>query len=460
MPSVTTDRINGLSTSVAVKAPVKAATTANITLSAEQTIDGISCVDGNRVLVKNQTDTRENGIYYVSTGTWTRAEDFDGSRDVVTGTTVFIVSGTTNGSQYWYVSTSGDPDPGEAMSFTYFASTESTLSLSDVTTGNVSTTKHGFAPKAPDDATKFLDGTGNWDTVKDSDLSTSDITTNNASASKHGFLKKLSGSTSEFMRGDGTWATPGAVTGTVQHYGALVTITSDKTGGVAGAPDDLLAWDTATYDTTFDPQDGGPVQKFWLGASFNFATTDVNTTNNTITKTAHGMLSGYGPFQFETSGGLPAGLSLLTNYWAVRIDDDTFKVATSRANAIAGTPSVVDITTQGTGTHTCDRGKHIVVPANVTKIVLKANLVGNSDLSGQLIITFVKNGSAINWVGNAHAETDTTGIESVCMTSADIVVTEGDRFSLSHFGSDAWTIDADTGCSWMSISVVTPLRIA
>src|SRR5438552_3518139 len=38
--------------------------------------------------------------------------------------------------------------------------TEAQLSLSDITTDNVSITKHGFAPKAPNDATKFLDGTG------------------------------------------------------------------------------------------------------------------------------------------------------------------------------------------------------------------------------------------------------------------------------------------------------------
>jgi len=36
------------------------------------------------------------------------------------------------------------------------------LVLSDVLTNNVSTTKHGFAPKLPNDATKYLDGTGNW----------------------------------------------------------------------------------------------------------------------------------------------------------------------------------------------------------------------------------------------------------------------------------------------------------
>jgi Repeat of unknown function (DUF5907) len=38
--------------------------------------------------------------------------------------------------------------------------TDADLSTSDITTNNVSTTKHGFAPKAPNDATKYLDGTG------------------------------------------------------------------------------------------------------------------------------------------------------------------------------------------------------------------------------------------------------------------------------------------------------------
>lgn len=38
--------------------------------------------------------------------------------------------------------------------------TEAMLSIADNTTANVSTTAHGFAPKAPNDATKYLDGTG------------------------------------------------------------------------------------------------------------------------------------------------------------------------------------------------------------------------------------------------------------------------------------------------------------
>lgn len=42
--------------------------------------------------------------------------------------------------------------------------TERQLLLSDVTTNNVSTSAHGFVPKAPNDATKYLDGTGAFST--------------------------------------------------------------------------------------------------------------------------------------------------------------------------------------------------------------------------------------------------------------------------------------------------------
>lgn len=113
-----TDRLDGFQASAGIKTPVTAATTANITLSGEQTIDSIAIVSGDRVLVKDQTDTTENGIYIASTGAWSRAEDFDGSRDVKTGTLVHVVSGTNNGQEFWFVSTSGDPTPGAAMAFT------------------------------------------------------------------------------------------------------------------------------------------------------------------------------------------------------------------------------------------------------------------------------------------------------------------------------------------------------
>ena len=96
MTSTTTDVLNGVSTSTAVKAPVRVATTANITLSGTQTIDGVAVVAEDRVLVKNQTDATENGIYNVKANTWARAADFDGARDVRKGTLVLVTEGTAN----------------------------------------------------------------------------------------------------------------------------------------------------------------------------------------------------------------------------------------------------------------------------------------------------------------------------------------------------------------------------
>jgi len=117
MTATTVDRLNGINEGVAVKAPARAATTANITLSGEQTIDGIAIVSGDRVLVKNQTDTTQNGVYTVSTAAWIRAYDFDGDRDIVQGTLIFAINGTTNGNKFFQVSTA-NPVIGSALSFT------------------------------------------------------------------------------------------------------------------------------------------------------------------------------------------------------------------------------------------------------------------------------------------------------------------------------------------------------
>jgi hypothetical protein len=102
-----TDRTTGVETSVAIKAPVRVATTANITLSGEQTIDGVAIVAGDRVLVKNQTTASQNGIWNASAADWSRAVDFNGARDVITGTAVFVNSGTVNASTFWAVTTTG-----------------------------------------------------------------------------------------------------------------------------------------------------------------------------------------------------------------------------------------------------------------------------------------------------------------------------------------------------------------
>lgn len=103
-----TDRIVGLNGFVGIKPPVKAATTANITLSGEQTIDGVAVVATDRVLVKDQTDGTENGIWVVSASAWSRAPDFNGARDAISGTLVVVNQGTANGGAGFRLSTADD----------------------------------------------------------------------------------------------------------------------------------------------------------------------------------------------------------------------------------------------------------------------------------------------------------------------------------------------------------------
>ena len=91
--TTTTDRYNGLVGSVAIKPPVRVATTANITLSGLQTIDGIVLAESDRVLVKNQTNAVENGIYVASLNAWSRATDFNGAFDAQRGTLISTTEG-------------------------------------------------------------------------------------------------------------------------------------------------------------------------------------------------------------------------------------------------------------------------------------------------------------------------------------------------------------------------------
>jgi hypothetical protein len=80
--------------------------------------------------------------------------------------------------------------------------------------------------------------------------------------------------------------------------------------------------------------------------TFTAATTDV------ITRVAHALQTGDGPVRAFSDTTLPAGLAAATDYYVIKIDDDTFYLATSLANAYAGTR--IDITSTGTGTHTLD----------------------------------------------------------------------------------------------------------
>lgn len=92
-----------------VKAAVRVATTTNISLSGTSAIDGVTLAPGDRVLVKNQSATNNNGIYIVSEGGWARAADFDNSPEIEVraGDFVFVTEGQTQADTGWVLTNNG-----------------------------------------------------------------------------------------------------------------------------------------------------------------------------------------------------------------------------------------------------------------------------------------------------------------------------------------------------------------
>lgn len=87
--------VDGLLAGLHWKASVRVATTANITLSGTQTIDGIGVTAGQRVLVKDQSSGAENGIYVCAAGAWSRSSDMDAGSEFPSAA-VFVREGTVN----------------------------------------------------------------------------------------------------------------------------------------------------------------------------------------------------------------------------------------------------------------------------------------------------------------------------------------------------------------------------
>jgi hypothetical protein len=133
------------------KASCVAATTANITLSGTQTIDGVAVVVGDRVLVKNQTLPQNNGIYLVAASTWSRSLDMDAWAEVPNAFT-FIEDGTTQADTGWVTTASAGgtlgttPIPFVQFSGagTYTAGTGLTLTGGEFSITNTSVTAGAF----------------------------------------------------------------------------------------------------------------------------------------------------------------------------------------------------------------------------------------------------------------------------------------------------------------------------
>jgi hypothetical protein len=114
--------VDGAAQGLDIKNSVRVATTTNITLSGTQTVDSVVLVAGNRVLVKDQTNASQNGIYVVSASSWTRALDADDNGELTAGSFTFIEEGTSYHDTGWVISTNGEIVIGtDPMNWTQFS---------------------------------------------------------------------------------------------------------------------------------------------------------------------------------------------------------------------------------------------------------------------------------------------------------------------------------------------------
>lgn len=114
------------------KDSVRLATTANITLSGEQTIDGF-LTSADRVLVKDQSTASENGLYLSAAGAWSRATDADTDGKVTSGLSVHVAEGTANADNNYQLTTNDPIVLGTtALTFTQYGS-GGTVAFNDLT---------------------------------------------------------------------------------------------------------------------------------------------------------------------------------------------------------------------------------------------------------------------------------------------------------------------------------------
>lgn len=129
--AASTNYVDNAAAGLTWKDAVACATTANVTLSGEQTIDGV-LTSTSRVLVKNQSTSHQNGIYVTAAGAWSRATDMDAGSEFP-GAAVLVSAGTTLGGTAWTCTNTVAPTVGStAITFSQFSGASSTLA-GDVT---------------------------------------------------------------------------------------------------------------------------------------------------------------------------------------------------------------------------------------------------------------------------------------------------------------------------------------
>lgn len=134
-----------------IKAEAQCATTGNITLSGLQTIDGYTTLAGDRILVRNQTNQANNGVYVAASGAWARSSDCNTYASLISAF-IFIQNGSTQQNSGWVCTIPASGTLGTtpitwsqlASAASYFAGTGLTLSSYTFSITNTGVTANSY----------------------------------------------------------------------------------------------------------------------------------------------------------------------------------------------------------------------------------------------------------------------------------------------------------------------------
>lgn len=258
--------VDSIAKGLEVKMAVRVATTEDINRDSLGTVDGVDLNAGDRVLIKNDENAAENGIYVAEEAVWTRATDYDETAEVQEGTFFYILEGAVNINKQ-FVQIVKDPVLGDSdLNFTQ-------LSAPTVYTGSLGVEKVGLDFRADLYSAGAVMVVGN-------ELSTK-TDNNSIYISDNNLTVKALGITNAMLAGDIADSKLNTITTANKVNWAAINMTGsvlDNIGDVdAGAPSDnqVLTWDAGT--STWVPETvaaGG-------GSGMNAAVMDVDVVSST-----------------------------------------------------------------------------------------------------------------------------------------------------------------------------------
>ena len=215
--AATKDYVDSLASGLKPKTAATCASTGNIaSLSGLLTIDGITVTAGQRVLIKNQTASADNGIYVAAVGAWARATDADTWSELVNAA-IFVQSGSTNAATTWVTSIPSTGTLGvDPITFVQFSAAASYTAGTGLTLAG-----NQFSLTSP--VAVALGGTNNTATPVAGTVAYGD-------GSKIAYTS--AGTTGQFLKSNGSSA-PGFVTVTASTIGACASSIKPSLSGTS-----------------------------------------------------------------------------------------------------------------------------------------------------------------------------------------------------------------------------------